>query len=103
MMGWASDYLLSRSAYIHIIAECLSMRHIIVTGPAALGLLYCQDPHIFIYVRIYGKIQKYMITCKHSLRRAPLLKRLYMLPLKQLDMVMQTIITAFCVVFYTCY
>ena len=50
-----------------LIAECLSMRHIIVRGRRQWA--YCRDPHIFIYlyiyiyVRIYGKMQKYTIAC----------------------------------------
>ena len=59
-----------------IIAECFSMRHIIVRGWRQWA--YCRDPHIFyiyiflyvyifiyicIYVRVYGKMQKYTIAC----------------------------------------
>ena len=46
---------------IKIIAECLSMRHTIVRGRRQWA--YSRDPHIFIYVRIYGKMQKYTISC----------------------------------------
>ena len=61
---------------IYIIAECLSMRHIIVRGPAA-GSLLSRSAYIYIfvyiYVHVYGKMQKYTIAWEHSLRHAPLL------------------------------
>ena len=63
---------------------------------------YCRDPHdIYIFVYLYicphlrRKCKKHdcLITLSH------VVLNIYMLPLKQLNLVMQTLVTAFWVVF----